>query len=88
MKSPLHDCAAKGCHQLVPKHMLMCNTHWRMVPAAVQREVYAAWSSLQKTGTMAASDRHHDAVCDAVNAVAKKQEEQTQLRGSGTARLF
>lgn len=88
MKSPLHNCAAKGCFQLVPRHMLMCSAHWALVPTAAQREVYAAWTGLQRTGSFAASDRHHDAVQTAVNAVAAKQEEVARKRGGGTAALF
>lgn len=44
-----HKCAAFGCKSLVPYRFLMCQPHWRLVPPAVQRDVYAAWNEGVKT---------------------------------------
>jgi hypothetical protein len=41
--------------------------HWRMVPVAIQREVYAAW----RNGAGAGSAEHEAAKARAIEAVAK-----------------
>lgn len=38
---PLHYCHARGCKRVVPPEMLMCGSHWRMVPKIIQRDVWA-----------------------------------------------
>lgn len=40
-----HPCAVAvaGCREACPTAHLMCIGHWRMVPAALQREVWAAY---------------------------------------------
>lgn len=42
MKPRLHPCRAEGCPQQIPRGLLMCVGHWRMVPVATRREVLAA----------------------------------------------
>lgn len=37
----VHRCHAVGCVRPVPPEMLMCRTHWRMVPKHLQRGVWA-----------------------------------------------
>lgn len=39
MRNP-HRCHAKGCETCVPPRLLMCPMHWRMVPSALQAEVW------------------------------------------------
>ena len=41
--APVHTCHARGCHEAVPERMLMCRRHWRMVPPALQRRVWAEY---------------------------------------------
>lgn len=42
--SPLgHHCHAINCTTLVPPEMLMCITHWRMVPKNYQKAVWDAY---------------------------------------------
>ena len=48
MTTHTHNCAATGCQKQVPFNLLMCMTHWRMVPAPVQREVLAAWRLMNR----------------------------------------
>lgn len=48
MRPNLHRCSVPGCQADIPRHLLMCIPHWRMVPAPVQREVTTAWRSLQQ----------------------------------------
>lgn len=43
MRPRLHKCAVPHCPCQVPRHLLMCMEHWRMVPAPLRREVTAAW---------------------------------------------
>lgn len=35
-----HHCHAKGCEVKVPPKLLMCPRHWRMVPRALQAQVW------------------------------------------------
>lgn len=35
-----HVCHAKGCDTPVPRRLLMCPRHWRMVPRVMQREIW------------------------------------------------
>lgn len=35
-----HTCHARRCTRQVPPQMLMCRTHWGMVPVALQRAVW------------------------------------------------
>jgi hypothetical protein len=54
------------CPQLnVPFEKLMCPTHWRRVPEALQQAVYGAW----KRGAGAGSSEHTKACVDAIAAV-------------------
>lgn len=49
-----HTCHAKGCKVEVPPKMLMCRRHWRMVPRAMQAEVWAVYvpgQEISKTPT-------------------------------------
>lgn len=41
--SATHRCPAWHCPRDVPDHLLMCRLHWRLVPAALQRAVNAAY---------------------------------------------
>lgn len=40
---PSHICHAIGCAKVVPPRMLFCLWHWRMVPKALQRKVWATY---------------------------------------------
>ncbi len=39
-----HNCPIPNCPNTVTMEKLMCNWHWRFVPRALQREVYAAYN--------------------------------------------
>jgi hypothetical protein len=39
----LHRCPVLECKAEVPRHLLMCRAHWRMVSWELQRQVYDAW---------------------------------------------
>ena len=38
-----HLCHARGCRVAVPPKLLMCLRHWRMVPKALQAEVWRTY---------------------------------------------
>ena len=41
---PTHRCHALGCRSICSKRFLMCGRHWKMVPLALQLEVYAGYA--------------------------------------------
>lgn len=44
-----HHCHAFGCKNTVSPKKLMCLKHWRMVPAAIQKAVWATYVPGQET---------------------------------------
>lgn len=67
-----HVCPVIRCKTIVPNRYLMCAPHWRMVPAALQRAVWAAYtppgaSTGAGEGTLALANAQRDAIT-AVNA--------------------
>ncbi|MGE4241759.1 hypothetical protein [Ramlibacter sp.] len=63
--------------------LLMCVDHWRMVPAALRREVVAS-NMARVAGEPGATALHRDAVTRAVAAVKEKQERKAQTGSSGS----
>lgn len=45
-----HTCHAEGCSVPVPPRMFACLRHWRMVPPALQRELWRAYKPGQEAG--------------------------------------
>ncbi len=70
-----HKCAARGCQVRVPASRLMCLDHWRMVPADIQRRIWAHYRPGQEKGAVTTSDPYITAMWDAIRAVAKKEQE-------------
>ena len=70
-----HTCHARGCDRRVPPRMLMCFSHWRMVPRDLQREVWATYQPGQERldGTADVTIRYVDAAQAAVAVVAHKE---------------
>lgn len=67
-----HQCPADGCEEQVPAHMLMCRTHWYMVPRHLRSAVWNAWD-----GGMGAGTDEHWAACDAaINAVNRRLHQE------------
>jgi hypothetical protein len=52
-----HKCPVAGCEIHVSNRLLMCASHWHLVPKALQGSVYRAWRSGNK--------RAHAAACKA-----------------------
>lgn len=79
-------CAAVGCQHSITRPLLMCMDHWRMVPKAVQRQVWAAYRRLNTDPT--AYITHRNAVQAAVEAVRGKQLARNAKRDAHTPDLF
>lgn len=89
MKHELHRCAASSCVRQVPVYLLMCINHWRMVPAALQREVHDAWAARKARPVDAdAAHWHAEATQKAVAAVATKQITKATRRAEEEGDLF
>lgn len=61
-----HVCPAVGCVSLIPHRLLMCRTHWAMVPRDLARRVYAEYAA------QPGSPQHREA-CDAATAAVDAQ---------------
>lgn len=48
-----HVCPANTCTAEVDDDKLLCRGHWAMVPAPLQRAVYAAWDHGNGGGSLA-----------------------------------
>ncbi len=86
MRPNLHRCAVPGCQADIPRHLLMCMDHWRMVPSPVQREVTAAWRAVRTSMKVAGRPSlslcraHSQAAAKAVDEVlAKANRRQAEL---------
>lgn len=67
-----HLCHARGCDTAVPPKLLMCGRHWRLVPKALQRAVYAAYVPGQER-SKDPTPEYLDAAMAAVEAVAEAE---------------
>jgi len=70
--SPAHRCHARGCRAPCPPERLMCGPHWRMVPADLQRAVWAAYRPGQ-CDDKSPSAAWHEAADAAIAAVAEAE---------------
>jgi hypothetical protein len=64
----IHDCPATRCTREVRQEMLMCSSHWYMVPAALRTAVWNAWQN----GAGAGSAQHTAAINAAIRSVNEK----------------
>lgn len=59
----MHACPVTGCPAApLPRAILMCPPHWRMVPKKLQRAVYAAYAGGRGLGTTVLHRAQDDAV--------------------------
>lgn len=79
-------CAAIGCQQQVNVPLLMCVDHWRRVPAALRRQVWAAYQRIGRDAD--GRQAHLDAVKAAVQAVHDKALASKTKRDAVTPDLF
>lgn len=75
-----HECHARGCHRSVPPRMLMCRTHWFMVPKRLQDEVWATYRPGQERDK-SPSDEYLEAARAAVAAVADEEARRARILG-------
>lgn len=84
-----HNCAATACQKQIPLNLLMCMTHWRMVPAPLARAVKDAWRTrLRRPGNPDAIAAHEAKVVSAVVVVHAKQFRKIADKAAGSADLF
>lgn len=67
-----HTCHAIGCDVPVPRKMLMCRQHWRLVPRAAQQAVWAAYE-LGQERTGETTEVYRMVAAGAVIAVAEHE---------------
>lgn len=66
------------CDRVINHRLLMCARHWRMVPPALQKQVYAthaesARTSIRDAAAWGASRKRYHAACDAAAAAVQAQ---------------
>jgi hypothetical protein len=64
-----HRCHAEGCDAIIAPRLLMCGRHWRMVPRAIQREVWREYVPGQEVRKDPTS-KYLDVMRRAIEAVA------------------
>jgi hypothetical protein len=63
-----HECPATGCDREVSIDMLMCRSHWYMIPKPLRTAVWNAWQD----GAGAGSAQHTAAISAAIRSVNEK----------------
>jgi hypothetical protein len=71
-----HICPARRCGVELPDHLLMCPPHWRLVPTAYKRAVYAAYRHGAGVGTMGLYHAQVAAIRAANDAIVLLPEEE------------
>jgi hypothetical protein len=61
-----HECPANDCTKSVSADMLMCRTHWFMVPKQIRDRVWREWRIAPQ------SPEHVQAITNAISAVNGK----------------
>ena len=46
-----HECPAAGCDRKIGYGLLMCRSHWYMVPKSIRDTVWKAWEHGEGAGT-------------------------------------
>lgn len=73
-----HACDANHCGVIVDSTKGMCPSHWHMVPAEIQRRIYAAVRAHKTSAERLSSIDFLEAWADAVEAVAGKEGRLTR----------
>jgi len=71
----MKTCSAPGCTIQIPAAVLMCRSHWFMVPRALRFEVNRAWSAwlqAQPADSARFWNSYHDARQQAIQAVTRE----------------
>lgn len=93
MRPRLHKCAVPHCDCQIPRHLLMCMEHWRLVPAPLRREVTAAWrhaaSVRKREGPPELhAERAHQRLAEQATAAVLAKTEEKQARHAAAGDLF
>ncbi len=80
-----HHCHARNCETRCPPEYLMCPKHWRMVPIALQREVWKHYRPGQCDDMRPSREWH--VAADAAIAAVFIQERENAARRTGQAAL-
>lgn len=51
-----HQCHVEGCEVSVPPRMFACRRHWAMIPATLQRVLWAAYRPGQEVDKKPSGD--------------------------------
>lgn len=73
-----HRCDANHCSAIVDAGKGMCPAHWKMVPAEVQRRIYAAARAYKSSAQRLSSVVFLEAWADAVESVATAEGRLTR----------
>lgn len=80
MSRSTHHCYATGCPTRIALSLLMCPRHWRMVPKAIQKRVWATYQEGQELPNgPAPTTEYWLAVAAARDAVAEIEHRQASL---------
>ncbi|OGB09888.1 MAG: hypothetical protein A3E79_08930 [Burkholderiales bacterium RIFCSPHIGHO2_12_FULL_61_11] len=89
MTTHTHNCSATACQKQIPLNLLMCMTHWRMVPAPLAREVLDACRSMSRDRRdLERVLAYRNAVEKAVAAVHAKQFRKIADKAATNGALF
>jgi hypothetical protein len=76
--SQSHHCHARGCKIHIRPELLMCRSHWFMVPERLRTEVWRTYRQGQCEGDPPPSEEWHRAADAAIEHVAKREAELAQ----------
>jgi hypothetical protein len=82
----MRNCLAIGCGATINEPLLMCVHHWRLVPSALRRQIWASYARRQSDPS--AIGTHLNAVQAAIDAVHGKQTKRKAVREAATRPLF
>jgi hypothetical protein len=74
-----HRCPVGDCPAPVPRERLMCQTHWRLVPPRLKRELRATWRGGKGAGSRA-HRKTMRACIEAVTAACQPASDQNLRR--------
>jgi len=76
-----HHCHARGCSKKCPPEHLMCGSHWKLVPAHLQRQVWDNYRPGQ-CDDKRPSRAWFEAADAAIDAVAKHERAEAERAGA------
>jgi hypothetical protein len=78
----LHPCAAEECTREISRGLLMCLSHWHMVPAPLQRAVTRGYRTVRRTKALSDLRVYRAAADQAIAAVREKEIKRQMKRDS------